>query len=899
MRKTNYFFANMPRVSFAVACVFCILVFVISSCDASDVIAEDNNSEALATMNVRAAGSHPYYFFTGEGNKVYLSLNTNYAFLSVREPRLPDEFAQRGISISAAEFQIERRTDRGRFQSESRFHTKLKFEETLTDEQYLKLLSDLRRENEGVIISPFFKSEYGERMGLSNLFYVKLKTESDITLLQQVAEQYNLIIIEQDPFMPLWFVLSTTEASEYNTLELYHLFIRKRLFQAALPDFMVNALACVSDPFFYRQWGLRNIGQSGGTSGIDIRACAAWQRSTGTNVTVAIIDQGIAWSHPDLQGNIHPSAFDADTRIGPVPLAQLTPRGNHGTPVAGIVGAMQNGEGISGVAPNSRLMSIASSFSGDITIGRIMNIAWGINQAWQHGADVINLSWGSNAFDVVDPHTGINPIRNAIHLAVTQGRDGLGCVIVAATQNFYGAVVFPASMPEVIGVGAIDRNGRRPSFSNFGTGLDVVAPGAANSILTTHWHGGYRYYGHTSIATPHVAGIAALILSVRPDLTQAQVRNVITSTARRLPHYPPSSGTWNNQVGHGLVDAYEAVMAVLGLPAISGPAHVGSANAVFVIQRFLPGATVTWSQSANLQQVSASGNTATFRAVAGTAPGYGWIGATVNNVPLSRYTVNVTVPPPVISGPALVCVWEIFTMESNFSPGANVTWTHSSNLEHIGNGTFRVLNSTPQRGWVRVAANNASSIHDFWVGPPVIDRIYGRYGWVCNMMRYEAEFLLPWLQMATISCISWSLSGSGARFVSDTDREVVYVEFSSRGVFTLTVTATNDCGSAERRMLISSPSGVRESTTTHTPSKPISISGAFQLLLAHDANARRQNTYDVRVYDNSGNMVRQIVTESGSVEFDVSSLPDGNYYLHICNGVDEPMIQPVVVENRR
>ena len=93
MRKTNY-------LSFAAVCVLCTLVFAISGCNASDIIAEDNNNEEIVIMNVRVAGSYPYYFFTGGGNKVYLSLNTNYAFLSVREPRLPDEFAQRGISTT-------------------------------------------------------------------------------------------------------------------------------------------------------------------------------------------------------------------------------------------------------------------------------------------------------------------------------------------------------------------------------------------------------------------------------------------------------------------------------------------------------------------------------------------------------------------------------------------------------------------------------------------------------------------------------------------------------------------------------------------------------------------------------------------------------------------------------
>ena len=523
----------------------------------------------ILCLSIKAQTS--YYFYDHEGKKVYLSLNTEYVFLSVKEPQLPDGFAQ--CSVEAAGF-LSDKSDKRQYQSKKknkpRFYTELKFEEKLSDEQYLKLLSDIKRQNRDAIISPYFKMKDDDVIGLSNFFYVKLKAETDTTLLRKIAEQKKCIVIEQDPFMPLWFVLSTTEASEHNALYYSNAFHESGLFQSAGPDLMVNVKACVNDPFFNQQWGLKNTGQSGGTSGIDIKACDAWQISRGENVIVAIIDQGIDLNHPDLAANIHPLKFDCDTRSA----TQQFVRGNHGTPVAGIVGALQNNfvngnrEGISGVAPNSTLMSISSSFNINLNnpILVAQDLAWGINQARQNNrADVINCSWGHDALST----GGI--LQNAIDLATTQGRNNLGCVVVAASHNQGGAVVFPASLGNVISVGAINRNGTRSSDSNYGNALDVVAPGT--DIYTTDRQGNagyntangtagdYTNFSQTSAATPHVAGIAALILSVRPDLTQEQVRQAIESACTKLSGYGFSNnsahpnGTRNNQVGHGLVNA--------------------------------------------------------------------------------------------------------------------------------------------------------------------------------------------------------------------------------------------------------------------------------------------------------------------------------------------------------
>jgi len=249
----------------------------------------------------------PYYFYNHKGEKVYLSLNTEHAFISVKEMQLPVDIKQR--SIKTMELRSDK-SDRKQYQGNfgtSRFYTELSFEENLSDEQYLTLLSDIKHQNQDVIIAPYFKIRDNEKIGLSNFFYVKLKEVRDTTLLRQMTEQTGSIIIEQDVFMPLWFVISVTSASSYNALELSNFFYESGLFKSAEPDLIPESiLGCVNDPYFSNQWGLKNTGQYGGTSDIDIKVCDAWQISTGAGVVVAVFDQGIELDHPDLIDNIYP-----------------------------------------------------------------------------------------------------------------------------------------------------------------------------------------------------------------------------------------------------------------------------------------------------------------------------------------------------------------------------------------------------------------------------------------------------------------------------------------------------------------------------------------------------------------------------------------------------------------
>jgi subtilisin family serine protease len=324
---------------------------------------------------------------------------------------------------------------------------------------------------------------------------------------------------------------------------------------------MTNDLGCVNDHYFVngQQWNLNGV--------FGINYCAARSITTGNpNIIVAVFDQGIVRGHPDIV-NIHSNSYDTETLTSPSQLYYVHPTGlNHGTPVAGIIGASSNnGIGIAGVAPNCRLMDISNKLNID-PLSREKR-ANGINWAWRNGASVINNSWSSSvAFSVID---------EAIDSALQYGRGGRGTVVVFCTGNNSNPTVnYPAYVnSDIIAVGSTTSNGQRAGSSNYGDALDIVAPG---ELIRTTDVIDYRTEMGTSFAAPHVSAVAALILSVNPNLTQKQVADIIKSTARKVGPYTYSNtpgrpnGTWNNEMGHGLLDAGAAVAKAVCLRNIHG-----------------------------------------------------------------------------------------------------------------------------------------------------------------------------------------------------------------------------------------------------------------------------------------------------------------------------------------
>ncbi|MBP5614872.1 MAG: S8 family serine peptidase, partial [Bacteroidales bacterium] len=437
----------------------------------------------------------------------------------------------------------------------------------------------------------YSKNIGGKRLWLRNDIYVQfvdtsyfriyaLPLFSDYDVVSYNYEgdnEFHLVCNDEEKMILLANYLYQHFSTEYSTV-----------------DFYSDASLCSNnDTYFSDQWGLHNTGQYNGTSGIDIKATEAWDyiqnniSQVNKNIKVAVVDDGVE-PHED---------FYYDGGVCKV-LSGYTANGNgtgrplqghfHGQCCAGIIGAVHNDIGVAGVAPYSKIIPYRickkniNILTNSFYMFSASNIAKSIERAWKDdGVDVINCSWH---------HKSNDKISKAIQNATSKGRGGKGCIVVASSGNStngVNAVQYPANIGGVIAVGAIDTSGNRADFSNHGYCLNVMAPGVAITTLDRSGYLGYNpYYTYnigndysnlsytaffdgTSAASPFVAGIAALILSVNPNLTGQQVRNIIESTAQKVGgyNYQPNqnypNGTWNDEMGYGLVNAYEAVKKAL------------------------------------------------------------------------------------------------------------------------------------------------------------------------------------------------------------------------------------------------------------------------------------------------------------------------------------------------
>ena len=262
-----------------------------------------------------------------------------------------------------------------------------------------------------------------------------------------------------------------------------------------------------------------------------------WVTSTGVGVKVAILDTGIDPSHPDLAGRV---AQGIDfTGIG----SSFDDNG-HGTHVSGTVAAIySNNSGVYGVAPSASLYAVKVLDS--TGSGYLDWIIAGIQWAIVSDIDIINMSLGTPS--------DVQSLEDACNAAFADG-----ILIVAAAGNSGNkpgnrdTVEYPGGYASVIAVAASDSNDLRASFSSTGPDVELIAPGV--SILSSIPGGGYAYYSGTSMASPHVAGVAALVLAANSELTNVQVRSILQQTAENL-------GLKQEHQGYGLVRADLAVQA--------------------------------------------------------------------------------------------------------------------------------------------------------------------------------------------------------------------------------------------------------------------------------------------------------------------------------------------------
>jgi subtilisin family serine protease len=382
-------------------------------------------------------------------------------------------------------------------------------------------------------------------------------------------------VLEKSKYLSGYRYFVITNPHEVNAYQ-----IRERLLESKsrivadvqfeIMPLIVPTAVSPNDTLFGQQWDMTRIQAGGaGTTGWDISTGAA-------SVVVCVLDQGCDLTHPDLQ------FATPGINLGTM-MPDGSPTGNHGTACAGIVAATyDNALGVAGVAGNSRIMPVAFQNWTDA------EVAAGINWATANGARIISMSFGNNGWS----HAIIDPaIQNAFN------NDVVMCV---ATHNYNGPITYPATNPMVIAVGASDQIDNRKTpvspdgegwGSDFGAEISVVAPGvfvpttdrqgtngynnnnggAITWVGVNHAHSGdaagdyFYWFDGTSAATPHVAGLAALIRSQYPTLTNAQVRSIIERTAEKVgvvayadtPGYP--NGTWNQEMGYGRINVLRAL----------------------------------------------------------------------------------------------------------------------------------------------------------------------------------------------------------------------------------------------------------------------------------------------------------------------------------------------------
>ncbi|MFC7786856.1 Ig-like domain-containing protein [Rossellomorea sp. GCM10028870] len=290
----------------------------------------------------------------------------------------------------------------------------------------------------------------------------------------------------------------------------------------AEPDHLIKLNHVPNDSYYSLQWHHQNIESE-----------RTWDQTKGSSdVVVAVIDNGVDVDHPEFAGRIvapYDTVYNTTTMT----------KGDHGTHVAGIIGSsMDNWMGLAGVAPETSIMPIDAFFNEESAYSS--DVIEGIYYAVNNGADIINMSLGNYYYSSV--------YNDAIQYAYDNGV----VVIAAAGNDNTSDSHYPSSYSNVISVASTTEYDTKSGFSNYGYDIDIAAPGS--SILSTLPDSEYGWMDGTSMASPVVAGVAALILANEPDLTNDQVADRLYASADDLG----ASGK-DYFYGHGRVNAREAV----------------------------------------------------------------------------------------------------------------------------------------------------------------------------------------------------------------------------------------------------------------------------------------------------------------------------------------------------
>ncbi|NJD78776.1 MAG: hypothetical protein FIB08_17065 [Candidatus Methanoperedens sp.] len=446
------------------------------------------------------------------------------------------------------------------------------------------------------VLPVFREARSGLRVIAADEISVRFKSNVSQEEIDNFNKENGVEVIEKNRFVENQYRLRVKNPE--NTLEIANIYQESGKVEFSEPNLITEFRKAVlpNDVLIGEQWHLHNTGQGSGSIGEDVSASEAWNINAGSpDIVIAIIDDGVDIDHPDLKANIWENSnpdntmndvngwnfYDNNNNPRPrkfaPPYSELAGNDSHGTPCAGVAAAVgDNTTGVTGIAYKCKILPV-KIFLGDELVSFNI-IADAIRYAGQR-ADVLSNSWG------IPPSSDV---ESAIKDVVRTGRGGKGTPVFVATGNEYNSTIgFPASVPEAIAVGASTNRGERSGYSNYGEGLDFVAPssGGTKGIFTTDVSINGRgfnvgdinqgsadglytnSFGGTSSATPLAAGVAALILSLNPELTWDQVRGYMRDTADKID---PVNANYVNgyslEYGYGRINAYKALQKLRDFP---------------------------------------------------------------------------------------------------------------------------------------------------------------------------------------------------------------------------------------------------------------------------------------------------------------------------------------------
>lgn len=457
----------------------------------------------------------------------------------------------------------------------------------------------------------------GTLLYLTNELTVQFVPTTDAATIQAIAAAAGLQLFKPVSGVPQTYVFRVTKTATANPVKLANRLMERPEVLSAEPDVIVQSQAHYrpQDSQYGKQWYLFHNGGDELKEGVHLHIEGAWDITRGDrSVVIAIADDGFDLNHPDFQGKgkiVAPKDMRGGDTV-PLPEGDLE---RHGTAVAGLAIAEENGDGIVGVAPGCSFMPIrTSNYLNDRSTEELFD--WAIAQ----GASVISCSWGATAVN----YPLSTRQRAAITRAATEGRNGKGCVVIFAAGNtnrplsgtvneagwpnnlIFGPTTWLngfATHPDVITVSACTSLGEKAAYSNWGPQVSVCAPSnnvppdllsaemgyvvapppilkplTGKSMVTSDRLGESGYnpgsyvesFGGTSSACPLVAGVVGLMLSVNPDLTARDVRDILQATADKIvdteadPQLGYTYGTYDTNghsqwFGYGKVNAQRAV----------------------------------------------------------------------------------------------------------------------------------------------------------------------------------------------------------------------------------------------------------------------------------------------------------------------------------------------------